>query len=86
MTGISYHVPSGSNDPAHSICAVPNNVIRNLLSFFKHSMEHAKYGGGGGGLISFDKLSVPLDYLHLYVSTWTQPYRTIKEQILLLLV
>ena len=26
----------------------------------KHSMKHAKYRG----LISFDKLSVPLDYLH----------------------
>ena len=26
----------------------------------KHSMKQAKYGG----LISFDKLSVPLDYLH----------------------
>ena len=26
-------------------------------------MKQAKYGGGGG-VISFDKLSVPLDYLH----------------------
>ena len=29
-------------------------------SGLKHSMKHAKYGG----LISFDKLSVALDYLH----------------------
>ena len=37
--------------------SLASNVQKSGL---KHSMKHAKYGG----LISFDKLTVSLDYLH----------------------